>query len=62
MTIAQLATIIGKEADFAVTPNLTVRVVVQDVRQRFGRTDYLVSPVNGSGTQWVDSNGRIVLR
>ena len=62
MTVAQLAAIIGREADFEVTPNLTIRVVVRDVRQRFGRTDYEVSPVSGSGTQWVDSNGRIVLR
>lgn len=38
---------------------LRVEVVVLDVRTVFGRTDYLVTPVAGSGTTWVDSDRTI---
>lgn len=35
--------------------SLRIPITIIDVRQAFGRTDYLVKPVGGSGETWVDS-------
>ena len=35
---------------------IIVHCYVQDVRQAFGRTDLLVSPVEGAESQWVEEN------
>lgn len=35
---------------------LVVRCQVKDVRVAFGRFDFLVSPIGGSGEAWVDSS------
>lgn len=34
---------------------LTVGVVVLDVKERWGKTRFLVSPVTGKGEVWVES-------
>jgi hypothetical protein len=31
---------------------LKVEVIIKELRQKFGRTDYLVTPVAGSGEAW----------
>jgi hypothetical protein len=35
---------------------LTFGVIIKDARQRFGHLDYLIEPLNGSGTQWVENH------
>jgi hypothetical protein len=35
-----------------VVGELDIEVKILDVRERFGRTDYLVAPVAGHGQQW----------
>lgn len=40
---------------------LTFGVVIKDVRFRFGHLDYLVEPLNGTGTKWVE-NHKVQLR
>jgi len=46
---------IGMEARLTVE-NITVAVTIIDVRQAYGRIDYLVSPVSGDGKQWVSAS------
>jgi hypothetical protein len=53
MTVLELALMVGATG-VARFGDLSVPVVVSDVRLSFGRTDVLVSPVGGSGNQWVD--------
>lgn len=59
MSIATLAAVIGKPALLSIE-SLKVPVTVRDVRQAYGRTDYLVTPANGMGSQWV-SDARVTL-
>ena len=33
---------------------LHIKVTVEDVRRSFGRVHYLVTPVAGNGSRWVD--------
>jgi hypothetical protein len=33
---------------------LSVKVRILDARKSFGRDDVLITPVNGSGEQWID--------
>lgn len=35
---------------------LTFGVVIKDARFRFGHLDYLVEPLNGKGTKWVENH------
>lgn len=35
---------------------LTVSIHIREIRYVWGRTDVLVSPVNGSGRQWVSAD------
>jgi len=54
MTAKDMANMIGCTGYW--TPSgttLEVPIVVSDARQRWGRTDLLISPCGGEGTQWV---------
>ena len=51
-TARQLTEVLGGHGNLRID-KLIVRVRVDDIREVFGRTDYLVSPVAGSGQQWV---------
>lgn len=53
-TAASLAVFVGCSADLHVDV-LTFRVEIKDARKVYGRTDYLVMPVAGSGEQWVSA-------
>jgi hypothetical protein len=53
MRIAELATMIGEHGELHTNEGLYVSVVVKDVRFTFGRTDVLVTPVDGRGDAWV---------
>lgn len=55
MTVTQLAAIVGKTAWMRPVPKLLFAVKILDARTRFGHTDYLVSPISGSGETWVES-------
>jgi hypothetical protein len=52
MTGRELAGLIGRDAAYRVA-GLTMAVRVVDARTRFGGVDVLISPVAGSGEQWV---------
>jgi hypothetical protein len=52
MTIKQLASLIGKQGLLRVE-SLHVRVEILDVKEAYGSTRVLITPVNGSGEQWV---------
>lgn len=52
LSVRKLAELIGETRRLR-TGGLRVDVVVRDVREVFGRVDYLVSPVAGSGGCWV---------
>jgi hypothetical protein len=58
-TAASLAVFVGCSADLHTehTPAgaLAFRVTIKDARKVYGRTDYLVTPVSGSGEQWVSA-------
>ena len=44
----KINTTIRREID-----GLLVDVMILDVRNVFGRIDYLITPVKGSGTKWI---------
>lgn len=49
----EAAALIGKVREIEVN-GLAVDVMVNDVKQAYGRTRYLVSPVAGRGQVWVE--------
>ncbi len=53
MTYNEAAALIGKVREIDVN-GLAVDVMVNDVKQAYGRTRYLVSPVAGRGQVWVE--------
>lgn len=55
MTAKDLAQSIGRRGTLTVD-SLTLTVDIRDARQVFGRVDYLVTPVDGGGEQWVSSD------
>ena len=55
MTLTQAQQSIGKYFKIQIE-NLIVDVVIKAAKPAFGRVDVLVSPVSGSGQQWVNSN------
>ena len=55
MTAKELAVNIGKKG-FLDIGNMQVHVTIIDVRQVFHRVDFLVTPVDGNGSTWVESS------
>jgi hypothetical protein len=61
-TYGEMAGLIGREGTLRVQrEGFTVRVRVLDVRVNYGRKDYLVEPIDGTGQAWV-SAGRVKLK
>jgi hypothetical protein len=66
MTVVEMARVIGRLADWcgargaSRNGGFVVTVKVVDARSQFGRTDYLISPVNGSGEMWVSVDSVIL--
>lgn len=57
MSVAEMAKNIGKEALLVVEGGeLTIVVVITDVKVSFGNERMLIKPVNGTGTKWVSSD------
>ena len=54
--VSEFRLYIGRNADVRVEQTLRIRCIIVDVRSAFGRVDYLISPVSGSGSQWVASD------
>lgn len=55
MTTSESSKLIGQTATLSID-GLCVRVTILDAREVFGRSDYQVSPVTGTGTKWVSSD------
>lgn len=66
MTVVEMARVIGRLADWcgargaARNGGFVVAVKIVDARSQFGRTDYLITPVNGSGEMWVSTDSVIL--
>ena len=60
MSTLELSKAIGQPARIN-QGGLTVRVRISDVKQAYGNIRYLVTPLAGEGSVWVDSN-RVVLQ
>lgn len=54
MSVAELAKLIGQEVAVFVG-GLNVNVRITDVKQSYGKTRYLVTPLSGEGAVWVES-------
>lgn len=54
-----LSTYRGRSGTIAVNA-LTIGVEIKDARLRFGHLDLLVSPLHGSGEQWIESHRVVV--
>lgn len=54
MSVAELAKLIGQEVAVSVG-GLNVNVRITDVKQSYGKTRYLVTPLSGNGAVWVES-------
>jgi hypothetical protein len=52
MTAANLAALVASTG-FLQAGDLSIAVTVLDARTVYGRTDYLVTPRDGHGQQWV---------
>jgi hypothetical protein len=53
VTASTLALLINRPATLTTAEGLKVSVRVADARERFGRTDVLVTPIAGAGAAWV---------
>ena len=53
MSIKELAQNIGKEGTILLS-SMRVSVRILDVKQAYGNTRYLVTPLEGIGQTWVD--------
>lgn len=65
MATKELAANIGKEADFILNdakgqPSLRFRVRIVDARQAYGRTEYQIEPVAGSGAAWKENDSLVI--
>ena len=56
MTAKETLALVGRKGYLQVPPGLSVEVVITDCREVYGRIDYAVSPVAGSGNVWVQSS------
>jgi|KBSSwiS6_1023812.scaffolds.fasta_scaffold01291_5 hypothetical protein len=52
MNATEMVEVIGRTGDLFIE-DLVVTVQILDVRKAFGRTDFLVTPVDGQKQQWV---------
>jgi hypothetical protein len=55
MQVAEQAAKIGKQGLFHVEKGFKTAVIIQDVREVFGRLDYNIRPADGIGNLWVSS-------
>lgn len=53
-TAAELVSVINSNG-FLTVDEFRIKVKIKDARTVFGRTDYLVEPIEGEGEKWVSS-------
>lgn len=51
MTAKESAALVGKKAVMT-HGTIKINVRILDLKEHFGRVDYLVTPLSGSGQQW----------
>ena len=51
--LKEIEKFVGKTAEVTFG-KLTVKVLVKDIKSAYGRDLYLITPVEGSGEQWVE--------
>lgn len=56
MKLSDYAKYIGKIAKLSYHPALVFDVKILDVKQSYGNIRFLVEPVSGSGSAWVQDN------
>jgi hypothetical protein len=56
MSLASIASRIGKTASLRTADYINVMVTVKDAKTAYGNVRFLVSPVMGSGELWADSS------
>ncbi len=56
MSIKDMADKIGLHATWTPSNGVHVDVRIQDVRRAYGRTDYLITPIAGTGETWVTAH------
>lgn len=56
MSTKELAEMIGKPAEWDDNHGLKYEVTIVDSRMRWGKVDYLISPVSGYGERWVSAS------
>jgi hypothetical protein len=59
MTALEASKLIGKIGIFTTQEGFTIDVRINDVKQAYGRTRYLISPVNGTGKVWTETEPQI---
>ena len=57
MTVKEMINEMKGRRAFWSVDSLKVLVDIRDIRDVFGRVDYLISPVGGAGTKWVQQGG-----
>ena len=55
MTLIDKMELIGSAGTIPVTAKMRCAVIIRNVREVFGRTDYLVEPLQGEGQDWISS-------
>lgn len=55
LTYKQAAAIVGRQGRWHAPNGLVFDVLVRDVRECFGRQDYEIVPLHGSGARWVEA-------
>ena len=50
----QVEEFVGKKALYKMNLSLTIEVKVLDVRKIYGKEQYLIAPIAGSGERWVE--------
>jgi hypothetical protein len=53
-SLKEVMWLIDQEADYTTDNGLIVRVKIVDLKSSYGKVRYLISPVTGSGTTWVE--------
>ena len=60
MTTVEMSQYIGKEARYAPNGELCFNVRITDAKVRYGTLRFLVEPMNGSGSAWVQSTSVVL--
>jgi len=59
LTLSESARLIGRDASMRIklsSSSVIVPVKILDARQAYGRSRFLVSPIGGDGSAWVESD------